>query len=542
MPGALVTLERITSADATDTVSTVLSDVRGEYAVLAPAAGRFRLLVKRIGVRPFVSDIFAIAAGEAHRLDVELDLGNATLAIVDVRGATPCATRFDEAVRIASLWEDARAALTATAISRRDSLVRTRFVRFVREIDPTSLMVASEALQVFDSSDVGADPYFRSLSGDSLSRMGYWRSVAADTTLFYGPDAAALLSGAFVRDHCFGIVGGKDARPGMVGLAFEPTSNRAMPLNPPDVRGTIWLDAQTSELRQLEFTWTKIAGRVDAMHVGGVVSFTRLGGGPWVISRWALRMPRAGDVRPPSLSDRLTAPVSNVLMEEGGMMLVDSLQMSAHPGTITGVVRDSAGRPFAGARVRVVGTRYAAVTDANGAYALDGIPPGLYTLVADHDGYRALGVRIGQADLVLDEGASRRASFRAPDARTVVAHLCGDGARPRRSATLRVTVLNQVNNEPLVAARIALLVDSASRPARGEASVSAASLVVRAQAETDAGGAALFCGVPSNVSILIAIPDGEGRLVPATTVQLKPDELGARVVRIAVPARGKAER
>src|SRR5262245_35743072 len=66
-------------------------------------------------------------------------------------------------------------------------------------------------------------------------------------------------------------------------------------------------------------------------------------------------------------------------------------------GRITGHVRDSAGQPLAGAQVVVVGTRFAAVTDRTGAYAIASVPEGAYSVRAMYIGYTALevhGIRV----------------------------------------------------------------------------------------------------------------------------------------------------
>ena len=60
--GVLVSLVPDGNAAAT---TSVLSNERGEYAVRAGAAGRYRLDVKRIGAQRFTSEWFTLAAGES---------------------------------------------------------------------------------------------------------------------------------------------------------------------------------------------------------------------------------------------------------------------------------------------------------------------------------------------------------------------------------------------------------------------------------------------------------------------------------------------
>ena len=68
--GALVSL----LGDGSDSaVVNVLTTGSGEYAVRVLQPGRYRLAVKRIGVRRFVSQSFELGAGETRVIDVPID-------------------------------------------------------------------------------------------------------------------------------------------------------------------------------------------------------------------------------------------------------------------------------------------------------------------------------------------------------------------------------------------------------------------------------------------------------------------------------------
>ena len=72
---------------------------------------------------------------------------------------------------------------------------------------------------------------------------------------FYAPDAAALLADGFLDAHCLRTrLPAGSTSPALVGVAFEPhgTSHHS------DIRGTLWLDRATHELRTLEFTYTAL--------------------------------------------------------------------------------------------------------------------------------------------------------------------------------------------------------------------------------------------------------------------------------------------
>ena len=62
--GALVSL---LGENGDSSLVSVLTEQSGEYAVRAPSVGRYRLAVKRIGVKRFVSAPFDLGSGETGR-------------------------------------------------------------------------------------------------------------------------------------------------------------------------------------------------------------------------------------------------------------------------------------------------------------------------------------------------------------------------------------------------------------------------------------------------------------------------------------------
>ncbi|HEX6316201.1 MAG TPA: carboxypeptidase-like regulatory domain-containing protein [Gemmatimonadaceae bacterium] len=321
LAGVLMTLAR--DDDPGQVVASTLTSERGLYHLRAPQPGHYRLGAKRIGVKRFESAAIELAAAQDIERNVELEALAYQLPIVTVRSDPLCVRRNDQADRIASLWDEVRTALTATQVSLRDRLVRARVVRYVRELDAQSLRVQAERMRRQTEGIV--DRAFVSLAGDVLSRQGYWQTLPNDSVVYYAPDASVLLSAAFARDHCFATIEGRGVRAGLTGVAFEPESER----NVPDVRGTIWVDARTFELRLVEFRYSRLPVATSNRHIGGEVHFTRLPVGSWIVSQWFIRMPRYAN-RPttrstgvpgqrPIVEYRLTG-----LIEEGGTVTNDS--------------------------------------------------------------------------------------------------------------------------------------------------------------------------------------------------------------------------
>lgn len=156
------------------------------------------------------------------------------------------------------------------------------------------------------------------LSGDSLSKIGYWQPTGDGRTIVYhAPDADVLLSAAFRRDHCYSLADRPRNRRGLVGLAFAPLPERTTG----EVEGVLWLDERSFELRLVEFRY--VGGGDLGEAAGGELHFERLTNGAWVLRRWFVRMPHARgyaaspvgvDGRLPSV---LVRPSDPRLVEEG---------------------------------------------------------------------------------------------------------------------------------------------------------------------------------------------------------------------------------
>ena len=485
VPGALVSLLR-ESGDAT--VVSVLTSAAGDYAIRAPAPGRYRVSVKRIGVRRFVSAPFDLADGETRAFDAAIDPVALTLPQVTVSGL--CATRPRELARIASLWEEARTALEATQISLRDRLMEAQIARYAAELEPGRLRVMFDWRS--DAQVMSAQP-FHSLSGDSLSEIGYWRQLPGDSVEYQGPDASALASNAFLRDHCFSLAPPLRNRPDLTGIAFVPARDRRLP----DIAGTIWLDARRFELRSVVFRYTQLPSMPNAEQVGGEAHYTRLGSGAWIVDRWFIRMPQVV-VRSDEWPRRQ-------LREEGGAVITDSPR-SAETASVGGVFRDSAGRPQAGAVVRAIGTHQQVVTAADGSYRFGNLPPGGLSLVVHTDAYDAMAILAGERRLTLQPGRGVTVDFRAPNAAALRREACPvEGAtaysRPRRvRGVLRLLMVDSATSTPLPGVRFVV-----AWPAIRENASSDSTIESYRQAVTDSRGAATFCDLPPGFPLEVSV-------------------------------------
>ena len=517
VPGAVVSLLGETSDSA---IVSVLTSGTGDYAVRAPSAGRYRLAVKRIGVKRYVSTGFDLAPGETRVVDVPIDAVALTLPEVTVSGL--CATRPRELSRIASLWDEARTALEATQISLRDQLLEARISRYAAELESGSLRV------LFDwrtDAQVMVEQPFTSLSGDSLSEVGYWRRLPGDSVEYLAPDASALASNAFLRDHCFSLAAAPRGRPELTGLAFVPARDRKLP----DITGTIWLDAQRFELRFVEFRYTRLPVLPNADRIGGEVHFARLESGAWIVDRWFIRMPQVV-VMPDALVPR------RQLREEGGTVITSGVIQPVRLSTLVGLVRDSAGRPLPDALVRAIGMHRQAVTGPDGTFRLDSLPPGGVSVVAHTDGYDSFAVLAAARRLQLPPGRSQRVELRARDASGIRNEACPDPnlrylQRARERGALRLLMVDSATLVPMPGIRFLV-----SWPARTDRTLRAMSARVWTgeehvvQALTDSRGAATFCDVPYGYPLEVSLPGPEGTRTHVMRVEVKRTGITGRVL------------
>ncbi|HWP37873.1 MAG TPA: carboxypeptidase-like regulatory domain-containing protein, partial [Gemmatimonadales bacterium] len=270
-------------------VARVLTDDAGRFLIRAPAPGRYRLQSKRIGFRLSVSPPLVLDADQTviHRMEVEVV--PAMLPPVVVEGRPQCGSRGEAGSVTARLWEEAREALSAVSWTSDQRLHRYQLMHFVRDFGPGGDRPISDSS--WTTSGYAESP-FSSLPARELADRGFVVKGRGDTVDYYAPDANVLLSDAFLSTHCFTARDGEAEHQGLVGLAFEPAPGRFLP----DVRGVLWFDRRSAELRGLVFTYTNLPPDLPEGVLGGSIDFMRLGTGAWIVQRWWIRMARMGRV------------------------------------------------------------------------------------------------------------------------------------------------------------------------------------------------------------------------------------------------------
>lgn len=260
------------------------TDRAGRFRLRAPAAGTFRVRAGQVGFRSGWSEPFDLGAGERRDVSLSVERRAVTLEGIRARGRGRCEATSTGGEEVARVWDEARKALALTVRTAADSAVGYQFSNYAR----TTRVAGDSVLEdtTHTRAVIGAIP-FSSAPVAELAESGFVRNVDGRTT-FFGPDAQALLSQTFLAQHCFSLREGTGAEAGLIGLGFVPVATRRRP----DVSGVLWLDAASSELRHLEWGYTRVRGAT-AQPPRGRADFVRLPTGAWIISRWWLRIPFA---------------------------------------------------------------------------------------------------------------------------------------------------------------------------------------------------------------------------------------------------------
>ena len=273
--GALVAI-----VDGDRVISEGLSSQRGTITLRA-APGTYRIRVRRIGYRPFLSDPVTLRAN--NELVLHVDTDRVVLDAMVISASAQCGAITKDAQTLSAVWDEITKALRASQLTLNDLGGMGRMLMYKRELgihgevissDTTTLPITN--LRPFGVSDL-----------PSLTERGYVRGDPQAGWEYFGPDETVLLSDAFAATHCFKVVRDRKKRPGQIGVAFEPAPKRKLS----DIKGVLWVDEKTAELRDVGFVYVN-AGLLTNFEPGGFTKFRRVHSGAWIVSEWQLRMPK----------------------------------------------------------------------------------------------------------------------------------------------------------------------------------------------------------------------------------------------------------
>jgi hypothetical protein len=210
----------------------------------------------------------------------------------------------------------------------------------------------------------------RSAQGARRRAVGGYVRELESFVHYYGPDAAVLLSDAFLDTHCFGIVDSPDEEPHLVGLGFTPLRQGR-----PDITGTLLLRRDTGRLERVEFTYTGLGRRPGVELARGAMRFAELPDGRWIVRDWSIRAPLLALERQPVGGAFRERVVVTGVQEQGSEVLsATGPGMSWRPDSASTPVASDVLAGRCGGSAQIVGC----VTDGTGG---EGVPGAVISAV-----------------------------------------------------------------------------------------------------------------------------------------------------------------
>jgi hypothetical protein len=528
--GAVVIL----SDSAGKSLTRGLTDRNGRYSLALPAsAAQVRAI--RIGFRPASAPIPA-RAGDVT-IDLAMERAPAMLAPVRVAADASCRSS-DDGRLVLQAWEQARSALLAAIVAREANPAQVELLMYQRRMKPDTRLITEQRMSL----DAGRStrPMAAARPAEALAADGYVKREGADQ-VFYAPDADVLFDESFAEAHCFGIVSGRGDRLGQIGLTFAPRGNRKRDFA--DVEGTLWIDPQQTELRQLDYRYTGLDPDVARAGAGGTMHFASMTNGVVFIDSWSILIPVVSEAERRGVGGRsvMTTVVSE-LSESGGYVAhaawPDGTRWSNAIGAVRGHVREEkTGLSIADASLALAGTEMAR-TDSAGRYALPPIPPGRYELAVTDSAFAGYTKpRVTSREIIVARGDTVTSDFELRSRESLLSELCRSSGRGNT-----LTILGHLDDGSGPVPRGARLETSwVSMPVAGAAK-GASDIRQEAQAaDVTASGAFIVCGVPFQSSwITMSLRMGRvtiaDTMIPSSSYAIARNRTGTRSVEWKLPA------
>jgi len=413
------------------------SDQFGHIDLPTPPRNPFRVQADKVSYDTWLSVVLR-PAGKPIRL--RIGMAPTRLAGIVGRTETACQQLSGPGTPAGALWVELRKALTASALTESKGLVPLDVDLYERALD-RSLSIVTERKEA--RTNVPRRPA-TGISWDQLDSAR--RGNASGAEVYRAPDAAVLLSDAFVRSHCFAAIRGYGPDNGLTGLEFKPSKVGSLP----ELTGVIWLDPRANALRYLNFDYVNLPIPLRIARTTGRVDFQQLEGGQWIVQRWYIRMPRTERVSaaavgsPNIVRDSLVgfqevggtarpagtaAPVSvaaSPAPTPGDSATPATLASAPAQAVLEGVVYDSTtGRPLKGVVVSTGVGRFKTRTSEGGRYEL--VIDGALSdkVIFEHPRLRLLRIPERVQTVSVPPGGRGQAVVLIPSFATLRNRLCG---------------------------------------------------------------------------------------------------------------------
>ncbi len=400
-----------------------LSSAVGAFSIRAPGPGRYRLRSEVIAYRAWESPPFDVFGEGPTEVTLRIHRVPVRLSVLEVIGDERC-DPMEASMDISTVWEEASKALSAAAWTANRQEYAHQLHRF-RRVESDRAPLRQE--DVWHLTGQATQP-FAAIAPDRLASSGYILDIGGRRR-YYGPDANVLLDEGFQDTHCFWARRGADEFGGLIGLSFRPVRDRSVA----DIAGTLWLDAESAELRQIEYQYTEIPFDFTDDRIGGSIHFERLESGAWILSRWEIRTPVV------RVEQRMARPgvigarqVVAGLLHVGGAVIESTTRDGsveyASPNTVivSGLAYDSSRlAPLADHMVSIAGTGYTTNTNSAGRFLFKTLLRGPYEISLGR--LDSLGFDRGRARLPFEPGTSAEVVVVVPPLETVYRYHCGSG-------------------------------------------------------------------------------------------------------------------
>jgi hypothetical protein len=503
VPGAIVMLV----AGDGSIAGRAVSKEDGSFSVNAPRDGSYSIRVLRIGFRPTTAGPVELHAATAMRRDVPLSGRVRVLPSVQVTDRGQCQVHPDSTAIAFRLWDEARIALLATILTESEPL-GVRLTHDERTFDASGDKVLVDSSSTADGSS--RKPIV-TLTPDSLARGGYTTNDDHGGTTYWGPDANVLLSESFASTHCIRPElppADTGSLAGVLGVEFEPADSKRGHV---DVRGVLWIDRHSAELRSLDYTYVNVAPVVERARSGGHVEFLRLPDGTWTVSRWWIRSPivETRFFREPSTlpgappgqrtSQRLIGVHESrgdiVELRRGGAMWWERGRVS-----VAIRVTDATGAAVR-AMVSLNDTARSAATADDGVVRFDRVLPGPARLAVHVPALDSLDAPRTLAAITIPDRPFEPIGVRVPNAQEAFAARCGDASLEWNEGAVRGRVPNAAGATVEVSWDMPY-----ARLGGGPAVV----VHETRTALVDPRGAYFACGVPRGFALTVRVADAGG--------------------------------
>lgn len=500
-------------------------DRAGAFRMVVPGPGHYRLKTQIIGIKSTESDPFELSTGQVFEYRFEIAASLVVLPAIVVEDVHMCQTAGEASLAATTLWDEVRKALSAVAWTEGEALLRHERVRYERELHPRTLQIQDERRST--SAELSRGSPFRTPDAESLVEHGYIQRTDDDEFYYYGPDANVLLSEEFARLHCF------RPRPGLeddalVGLSFEPVMGREVS----DIQGTLWIDKHTYELRFLEFNYTQLPVEVERGLIGGRIEFEHLQEGPWIVSRWRIRMPVVSysQTRPITDPDHWTLHELVAIHEVGGWVDEVYTRSGAPVPRVTGVTivgrvtEQDSYRPIPGVPVVLLGSVLQASTDETGRFRIDDVPDGEYFVTLGDSFLDSLGYVPSPIRLRVSAQSSVEVNVTVVPGELAWSAVCPNP--DQRNDTLGIVtglVREESSGVPVPGVNVVLTLSDSAETAGQQQSQN----TPRFATTTNAAGYYRICGVPTDVPLMATV-SVEGQTPETTTISV----LAGGVIRL----------